>query len=85
MADRDVALYGLSVLISLIWYRKGYVYRYTIENGWLKVNKGFVPMSHEMIVNERIGSGIDLKKVSYLIDTVYQILKQECVNLKDKV
>lgn len=111
MADRDVALYGLSVLISLIWYRKGYVYRYTIENGWLKVNKGFVPMSHEMMVNERLGSQFQLKDVKTLklnkkaaaismkgflilttiyadkneIDTVYQILKQECVNLKDKV
>ena len=61
-----IALYGLSVLISLIWYRKGYVYRYTIENGWLKVNKGFVPMSHEMMVNERLGSQFQLKDVKTL-------------------
>ena len=65
-------------------------------------------MSHEMIVNERIGSDIDLKQVTYLklnkgtnsiairgfltlttvyadenqIDYIYQLIRQECVNLK---
>ena len=58
-----LAIYGISVLIALIWYRKGYLYRYSIENGWLKVIRGYVPMSHEMIVNERIGSSINLKDV----------------------
>ncbi|MCI7179285.1 MAG: hypothetical protein MSA26_01530 [Lachnospiraceae bacterium] len=103
-----VAIYGLSVLISLIWYRKGYVYQYVLERGWIKVNRNYVPMSHEMIVDERIGSHIDLKTVSYIrldkdtdsismrgflllttiyadkneIDHVYQLIKQECVNLK---
>ena len=61
-----VALYGLAVLIALIWYRKGYVYYYVIESGWLKVIRNYVPMSHEMLVNERIGSDIDLKAVSYI-------------------
>lgn len=61
-----VALYGISVLISLVWYRKGYTYKYDLENGWLQVFRNYVPMNHEMIVNERIGSGIDLKKISYL-------------------
>lgn len=105
-----VALYGISVLITLIWYRKGYAYQYFIENGWLKVCKGYVPMSHEMIVNERIGSHINLKDVSSIklnkdadsismkgflilttiyadkneIDYIYQLIKQECVNLKSK-
>ena len=61
-----VALYSLSVLIALIWYRKGYVYGYVLENGWLKIITKYVPMSHEMIVNQRIGSHIDLKQVRYL-------------------
>lgn len=103
-----VAIYGLSVLIALVWYRKGYVYGYVLENGWLTIRRSYVPMSHEMLVNERIGSGIDLKKASYLrlnkdtnsisirgfltlttvyadedqIDDIYQLIKQECVNLK---
>ena len=103
-----VAIYGLSVLIALVCYRKGYVYGYVLENGWLNIRRSYVPMSHEMLVNERIGSGIDLKKVSYLrlnkdtnsisirgyltlttvyadedqIDYIYQLIKQECVNLK---
>lgn len=103
-----LALYGISVLISLVWYRKGYAYKYDLENGWLKVFRNYVPMSHEMIVNERIGSGIDLKKISYLklnkeeesismrgfltlttiyadkneIDHIYQLIKQECINLR---
>ena len=50
-------------------YRNGQhkdVYDYVLENGWLKIRRNYVPMSHEMLVNERIGSGIDLKKVSYL-------------------
>ena len=61
-----VAIYGLSVIIALVWYRKGYVYDYVLENSWLKIRRNYVPMSHEMLVNERIGSGIDLKNVSYL-------------------
>ncbi|MGN8632770.1 hypothetical protein ACTNEW_14610 [Blautia sp. HCP3S3_G3] len=103
-----VALFGLAVLIALIWYRKGYVYKYVLERGWIKVDRNYVPMSHEMVVNERIGSHIDLKTVSYIrldkdtdsismrgflllttiyadkneIDHVYQLIKQECVNLK---
>lgn len=103
-----VAIYGLAVLISLIWYRKGYVYGYVLENGRLKIIRNYVPMSHEMIVNERIGSDIDLKQVTYLklnkgtnsiairgfltlttvyadenqIDYIYQLIRQECVNLK---
>ena len=103
-----VAIYGLSVLISLVWYRKGYVYGYVLENGWLKIIRNYVPMSHEMVVNERIGSNIDLKQVKYLrlnkgknsisirgflilttvyadenqIDYIYQLIKQDCVNLK---
>ena len=105
-----VALYGISVLIALIWYRNGYVYQYNIENGWLKIGRSFVPMSHEMIVNERIGSQINLKDVRSIklnkdagfismkgflilttiyadkneIDYIYQLMKQECVNLKAK-
>ena len=65
-------------------------------------------LSHEMVVNEIIGSNVDLKAVSYLrlnketnsisirgfltlttvyadedqIDYIYQLIKQECVNLK---
>ncbi len=58
-----LAIYGISVLIALIWYRKGYVYQYYIENDWLKIDRRFVPMSHEMTVNERIGSQINLKDV----------------------
>ena len=103
-----VALYGLSVLIALVWYRKGYVYGYVLKNGWLKIHRSYVPLSHEMVVNERIGSNVDLKAVSYLrlnketnsisirgfltlttvyadedqIDYIYQLIKQECVNLK---
>ncbi|MDY3250858.1 MAG: hypothetical protein SOX32_11000 [Candidatus Choladocola sp.] len=103
-----LAIYGISVLIALIWYRKGYVYQYTIENGNLKICRGFVPMSHEMIVNERIGSDINLKDVRSIklnknadsismkgflilttiyadkneIDYIYQLMKQDCVNLK---
>ena len=102
-----VAIYGISVVISFICYRKGYVYSYCIENGWLKIRRNYVPMSHEMVVNERIGSHIDLKTVKYIkldkdtesisirgfltlttiyadkneIDYVYQLVKQECVNL----
>ena len=49
-----VALYGLSVLIALVWYRKGYVYGYVLKNGWLKIHRSYVPLSHEMVVNERI-------------------------------
>ena len=105
-----VALYGISVLRSLIWYRKGYVYKYVIEDGHLRVFRNFVPMSHEMIVNERIGSDIYFNNVRYLrlnkdadsisirgililttiyadkneIDYIYQLIKQECVNLKDE-
>ena len=105
-----VGIYGLSVLIALVWYRKGYVYHYSIENGWLKVRKDYVPMSHEMIVNERIGSHIQLNNVRSIklkkdadsismkgflilttiyadkneIDSIYQLLQQECVNLNGK-
>ena len=105
-----VGIYGLSVLIALVWYRKGYVYHYSIENGWLKVRKDYVPMSHEMMVNERIGSHIQLKDIRSIklkkdadsismkgflilttiyadkneIDSIYQLLQQECVNLKGK-
>ena len=61
-----VALYGISVLIALVWYRKGYVYGYVLENGWLRIHRNYVPMSHEMIVNERIGSHINLKDVRYI-------------------
>ena len=60
------AIYGLSVLIALIWYRKGYVYRYHIENGWLKVKKDYVPMSHELYKNVKSGSEINLKMVRSL-------------------
>ena len=60
------AIYGLSVLIALIWYRKGYVYRYHIENGWLKVKKDYVPMSHELYTNVKSGSEINLKMVRSL-------------------
>ena len=103
-----VALYVISVVISFICYRKGYVYKYFIENGHLRVFKNFVPMSHEMIVNERIGSDINLKDVRSIklnknadsismkgflilttiyadkneIDYIYQLMKQDCVNLK---
>ena len=102
-----VALYGLSVIIALVWYRKGYVYDYVLKDGWLKIKRNYVPMSHEMVVNERIGSNVNLKTVSYLrlhkktnsisirgfltlttvyadedqIDYIYQLIKQECVNL----
>lgn len=105
-----LALFGLSVLIAFIWYRKGYVYKYNLENGWIKVDRNYVPVSHEMMVDERIGSQIDLKRVSYLrlnkekdsisirgfltlttvyadkneIDHIYQLIKQECINLKEK-
>lgn len=105
-----VALFGLAVIIALIWYRKGYVYEYVLEGSWIKVRRNYVPMSHEMIVNERIGSSINLKTVSYIrldkntdsismrgtlllttiyadkseIDHVYQLIKQECINLKDE-
>ena len=54
-----VALYGISVLIALIWYRKGYVYKYSVENGWLRMFRHYVPVRHETIVNERIGSIIN--------------------------
>lgn len=103
-----VALFGLAVLIALIWYRKGYVYEYVLKGGWIKVNRNYVPMSHEMVVNERIASRINLQTISYIrldkdtdsismrgfftlttiyadkneIDHVYQLIKQECVNLK---
>lgn len=61
-----VGIYGLSVVIALIWYRKGYTYRYTIENGHLKVSKPYVTMSHEMRVNERIGSDVFFDKIRYI-------------------
>ena len=61
-----LALYCLSVLIALIWYRKGYIYRYHIENGWLKVSKDYVLMSHEMYTNMKSGSEFDLREVRSL-------------------
>ena len=61
-----VGIYAFSVVIALIWYRKGYSYRYTMENGHLKVSKPYVPMSHEMNVNERIGSDIYFKDIRTL-------------------
>lgn len=86
------------------------------ENLWViemivaRIFRNYVPMSHEMIVNERIGSIINLKDVRSIklnkdadsismkgflilttiyadkteIDYIYQLIKQECVNLKEE-
>lgn len=61
-----VGIYGISIMIALIWYRKGYTYRYTIENDHLRVSRPYVPMSHEMNVNEKIGSDFYFKNIRYI-------------------
>ena len=105
-----VGIYVISVPISFVYYRKGYVYQYILKDNCLRVIRNYVPLSHEMIVNERIGSCIYFKDVRHIklhkdeayisirgslilktiyadkneIDQIYQLMKQKCVNLKDK-
>ena len=61
-----IDIYALSIFISLILYRKGYYYEYIIKDNSLRVIKDYIPISHEIIVNQRIGSYISFDMVKYL-------------------
>ena len=61
-----MGIYVISVLISFVYYRKGYVYQYILKDNCLRVIRNYVPLSHEMIVNERIGSCIYFKDVRHI-------------------
>ena len=61
-----LGIFALAVVISFIYYRKGYAYYYTLKNGNLQICKNYLPDTDETIVNGKMGSFFALRDVKHI-------------------